>query len=91
MHRLVDQFPHGKRSASRPHPLPLSRARERGADGGVSACWQVKILLGTIRQVESDPEPHARNLTAAQRATCWSQIEGTMWCTEGAAGAFLTF
>ena len=27
--------PHRKCSASCPHPLPLSRARERGAEGGV--------------------------------------------------------
>ncbi len=34
MNRHVDQFPHGKLSVSLPHPQPLSRARERGAEGG---------------------------------------------------------
>ena len=51
------------------HPQPLSRARGRGAEGGVRACWQAKIQSGTIRQLESAPEPRTRNLTDARRAT----------------------
>ena len=74
--RSLYQFPHPKSSASRPHPHPLSRARERGAEGGVRACWHARIQSGTILHADCNPEPQARNLTAASISRCWMQTRG---------------